>query len=1107
MTFTYRRIHLLFGILIFSIAATVYCLTIEPTASFWDCPEFIISAYKLEVGHSPGAPFFMLTANLFTQLTSDPALAARMINYMSALTSAFTILLLYLSITRLTRKLISGKREPQRISDIMLIISSGIVGSLAYTFSDTFWFSAVEAEVYAYSSLFTALVFWLILKWEDDFDTIYADRWLILIAYLIGLSIGVHILNFLCLPAIVLVYYYKKNPDAGLKGSVLALIFSMVLVAIILYGIIPGTVKVAGWFELFFVNRLELPFNSGLIFYLVLLLTLFGWSIYEARKQGSLFRIKLSFILVIGMLGIPFYIYGSSGILIGLTLLAILAFYLYSGKIKPRYQLSIRAIHTSLLCLLMIIVGFSSYGVILIRSSANTPMDQNSPEDIFTLGDYLSRKQYGQRPLFYGQAYSSERKLKIENNYCMTEYKETTPEYIRKVKATPNEKDSYVISGYAMEEVFAQNMLFPRMYSREHSSWGPNQTNLYKQWVDIKGNDIPFDKCGETVMVNMPTQWENFKFFMSYQLNFMYWRYFLWNFVGRQNDIQGYGELENGNWITGISFIDHWLVGNQELIPTELKNNKGRNVYYGLPLLLGIIGLLWQLKKGKKGIHSFTIVFFLFFMTGIAIVIYLNQTPMQARERDYAYAGSFYAFAIWIGMGVAGIADLLRKKLNKKQAAAIASIFCILIPIQMGTQTWDDHDRSLRYSWRDIGHNYLASASPNNHPVVFTMADNDTFPLWYNQEVEGFRTDIRTCNMGYLWKDWYIDQMKRDAYDSPKLPIAWKREQYITGTPEVYFVRPEMAQKIDSFYQTDPEQARKDFGENPYELKNVLKYWLRSDNEQLRFIPTDSLVVKVNKEAILQSDMQIPDSLQGEIPEYMHLSLKGKRYLSKSELMMLETLSGSNWERPLYISTTVASEHYFCFDNYLRQEGWLYRITPFDTKKINDRLDAEKTYDCLMNKFKWGGIENLKMFLDSYTARWYSINRKLFASVVKQFIKEGKQEQAISALNHCSKVIPVHQLPYNYMNGSLDLAACYYKLKDIEKGDEITSSLIHTSIEYIQWYLSMDNHHWRSTAGSCYDHFYILNQSLKLMKEQSPEASIPCSHAFEQLWEAFEAKK
>ncbi len=1088
----YKTVNNLVGWITFLIAATVYCMTIEPTASFWDCPEFITTAYKLEVGHPPGAPFFMLTANLFTQFVSDPALVAKMVNYMSALMSGACILFLFWSITHLVRKLVITDETNITRGQLITVMGSGLVGALAYTFSDTFWFSAVEGEVYAYSSMFTAIVFWLILKWEDVADQPHSDRWIILIAYLTGLSIGVHLLNLLCLPAIVLVYYYKKVPGANAKGSLLALAGSMVLVAPVLYGIVPGVVKVGGWFELLFVNSLGMPFNTGVIVYVALLAAAIIWGIYESYNEKSRTRMNLSFLLTIAMLGIPFYGHGASAVIIGILVLGVLAAYLFATKLNEKIRMPARTMNTALLCTMMIMVGYSSYALIVIRSVANTPMDQNSPEDIFTLGEYLGREQYGTRPLFYGPAYSSKVALDVEDGYCVPRQKSTDTKYVRKEKTSPDEKDSYVELPGRVEYEYAQNMLFPRMYSSAHTAY-------YKSWQDITGYDVPYDQCGEMLMVNMPTQWDNIKFFFSYQLNFMYWRYFMWNFAGRQNDIQSSGEIEHGNWITGIPFIDNLLYGDQNMLPQELKDNKGHNVFYCLPLILGIIGLFWQAWRGQKGIQQFWVVFFLFFMTGIAIVLYLNQTPGQPRERDYAYAGSFYAFAIWIGMGVAGIVHLLRNYMKEVPAAALTSAVCLLVPIQMASQTWDDHDRSGRYVARDFGQNYLMSLQESGNPIIYTNGDNDTFPLWYNQETEGFRTDARTCNLSYLQTDWYIDQMKRPAYDSPALPITWDRTEYMEGQNEYVPIRPDFKKQIDKAYKAAEEEVlngknpealnniRAQFGDNPYELKNILKYWVRTKDGQA-VIPTDSIVVKIDKEAVRRSGMMIPEALGDSIPDYMHISLKDekgnpKRALYKSELMMLEMLANANWERPIYMAITVGTDNQLNMREHFIQEGLTYRFTPFDTEALGATIDSEKMYDNLMNKFKFGGIDKPGIYIDENTMRMCYTHRRIFAQLITQLMKEGKKDKALAALEYAEKMIPAFNVPYDVQNGALEMAEAYYQLGNNTKADQIIDELANKSVEYLTWYLSLDDNHLLMSQREFIMHLSALDMEAKMMEK------------------------
>ena len=1048
----YKLVDNVLGWLTFLIAAFVYCSTIEPTASFWDCPEFITTGYKLEVGHPPGAPFFMLTANLFSQFASDPSQVARMVNTMSALLSATTILFLFWSITHLTRKLIVKDWSSLTTAKLIAIEASGLVGALIYTFSDTFWFSAVEGEVYAYSSAFTAIVFWLILKWEDHADEPHADRWLVLIAYMTGLSIGVHLLNLLCIPAIVLVYCYRRFPNIELKGSLIALAVSFVIVAAVLYGVVPGIITVGGWFELFFVNTLHCPFNTGEIVYIFLLVGIVIWAIYETFTNRSQLRQNIAFILSIGMLGIPFYGWGWQAVIIGVVVLVALWFVLnYKKKIENKLVpwISARIKNTTLLCLLMLMIGYSTYAVIVIRSTANPPMDQNSPEDIFTLGSYLSRDQYGDRPLAYGQAYTSQIAFDVDGNMCIPSRTKGAPIYQRKEKASKDEKDSYFVVSTKDKLQYAQNMVFPRMYSSDHAK-------AYESWLGgVSGYEVPYDRCGEPVMVKMPSQWDNIRFFLSYQCNFMYWRYFMWNFCGRQNDIQGNGELEHGNWITGISFIDNLMYGDQSKLPDDLKNNKGHNVFYGLPLILGLIGLFWQAWRGRRGIRQFWVVFFLFFMTGLAIVIYLNQTPMQPRERDYAYAGSFYAFAIWCGMGVAALFDLINKRLkqNATATAAIVGAVCVLVPIQMASQTWDDHDRSNRYTCRDYGQNYLMTLQEEGNPIIFTNGDNDTFPLWYNQEVEGVRTDARVCNLSYVNTDWYIDQMKRPAYNSPALPISWPRLDYCSGTNEYVRVNPAIKAQVLDFFKHYPEEAKKQFGDEPFELHNIMKYWVRSKDEDMHVIPTDTIYLKIDKEAVKKSGMMMAcDS----IPDHMVISLAGKTALYKGELMMLEIIAQCNWTRPVYVATTVGEGNYLNLGNNFVREGLANRITPFTTSAAGARkFDTEKTYQSVMHRYKWGGLEKPGLYLDETVMRMCYTHRHLLNDLALQLIAEGQLEKAKNVVQLSEKVLPAYNVPYTYISGATDLARAYALLGMKDKAMKIARAVLLNNKQYACWYLSL----------------------------------------------------
>ena len=1067
----YKLVNNVLGWLTFFVAAFVYCSTIEPTASFWDCPEFITTGYKLEVGHPPGAPFFMLTANLFSQFASDPSQVARMVNTMSALLSATTILFLFWSITHLARKLILKDWSEMTLGKLIAIQASGLVGALIYTFSDTFWFSAVEGEVYAYSSAFTAIVFWLILKWEDHADEPHSDRWLVLIAYMTGLSIGVHLLNLLCLPAIVLVYCYRRFPHIELKGSLLALVGSFVLVAAVLYGVVPGIITVAGWFELLFVNTLGCPFNTGEIIYIVLLVAIVIWAIYESYVDKSFKRQNVSFVLSVGMLGIPFLGMTWGAGLLGLVILVALYFGLnYRKKIGKDLVpvVTARFKNTALLCMLMLMIGYSSYAVIVIRSAANPPMDQNSPEDVFTLGSYLSRDQYGDSPLLYGQAYTSQVAYDVDGNMCVPKHKEGAAIWQRKEKASEGEKDSYFVVSHKDKLIYAQNMLFPRMHSSAHAG-------AYENWMGgVEGTQVPYDRCGEPVMVKMPTQMENIRFFLSYQCNFMYWRYFMWNFAGRQNDIQGNGEPEHGNWITGISFIDDWMLGDQSKMPAELKANKGHNVFYCLPLLLGLIGLFWQAWRGQRGIRQFWVVFFLFFMTGLAIVLYLNQTPQQPRERDYAYAGSFYAYAIWCGLGVLAIYDMLKKKLkgNDVAVAGVVGVACLFVPIQMASQTWDDHDRSGRYTCRDFGQNYLMTLQDKGNPIIFTNGDNDTFPLWYNQETEGVRTDARVCNLSYLQTDWYIDQMKRPAYDSPSVPITWPRIDFCSGTNDYIEVRPAMKQQLLDFYREYPKEARAAFGDEPFEVKNIMKYWVRSKDNDTHVIPTDTLYITIDKEAVRRSGMMMASDT---IPDRMVISLAGKRAIYKNDMMMLEMLAQCNWERPLYVATTVGSDNYMNLGDNFVQEGLAYRITPFNTKAPGAKnFDTEKVYNNVMNRFKWGGLDKPGLYIDETVMRMCYTHRHLLAQLAMQLIAEGQNAKAEKVLRKAEKVLPEYNVPYTFMSGAADMARAYALIGKKADAARILNKVWADAKSYADYYLQLTGSRFMMSQNDVLRQLYIM---------------------------------
>ena len=952
----------------FGIAATVYVLTIEPTASLWDCPEFIACGYKLEIGHPPGAPVFMLLANLFSQLASEPSQVAMMVNLLSALLSAGCIFFLFLTITHLTLRLTGNGSNELTLSQAVAIETCGWVGALCYTFSDTFWYSAVEAEVYAFSSFLTAMMFWLILKWEDDSRN--SDRWLILIAYITGLSIGVHLLCLLCLPAMSLVVYFHRAKCATWWGALTALSAGGLLVAVILYGIIPGVVKTGGLFELLFTNVLGCHYNTGLICYIALLA---------------------------------------------------------GGLITVYSKVHRHIVRLSLACLMMILTGYSSYGVIFIRANAQIPMNENNPSNIFALGSYLNREQYGDTPLLYGPAYCSEVEREARGDYLIPKQQEGRAIYR---PSADSAKQVYEVIRHDIKYVYKENMFFPRMHSARH-------TQAYEDWMG-----------GVKKENNLPTTAENLRFFFTYQVNFMYWRYFLWNFVGRQNNIQGHGEAEHGNWITGFRWIDDWLLGcDTSQLPSDLKQNKGRNVFYGLPLLLGLLGILYQWRKDREGRQQLLVVTLLFVMTGLAIVIYLNQTPLQPRERDYAYAGSFYAFAIWIGLGVASISALLPHR------KGLVSLLCLIIPLQMVSQTWDDHDRSERYTCRDFGANYLNSTSDEGHPIIFSNGDNDTFPLWYNHEVEGVRTDTRVCNLEYLNTDWYIDQMKRPAYDSPALPIDWQHAQYQEGRREYVPIRPELKAEVENFAEQHPAQAKELFGEAPFELKNIIRKWVLSEREEMQCVPTDSITITT------------PAS-NGTENQTMVISLKGKQALYKNELMVLEILSKADWIRPVYLSISLGSDLLSFLSNHLVLEGLAYRVSPTAN---GQEVDVERLYHNVMHRFRFGGLSTEGIYVDEDVKHLANTHQLVMGILIDSLLRQGDTHRALNVCQKWQQEMPEANVPYT--EAALAMARCFYMTEQQEQGDAIVRSLLRRADEWLTWIGTL---HPKRRSGSIYSQYTWL---------------------------------
>lgn len=1049
MKTNFKKIDLLVGWAIFAVAATVYLSTIEPTASLWDCGEFIALAYKMEIGHSPGAPFFMLVGNLFSQFASNPALVAKSINIMSALMSAFTILFLFWTITHLTRKMLvaNGDTMPKaEKTHIFLIMSCGAIGALAYTFSDTFWFSAVEAEVYAFSSMLTALVFWLILKWEDNSEKQDSDKWLVLIAYVMGVSIGVHLLNLLCIPAICLVYYFKKAEKPNFKNAVVTLFISFGLIFLLLYGIVPGFTKMGGWFELFFVNRIGLSYNSGVYVYLTLLLATIVWTLFEtltARVNEK--RAKTAFWFSFLLSGIFF-----TGNNFWFWLLLLVAGIVI---IFRRTVLNIRVINLVSSCLLVFLIGCSVYALVPIRSNANPPLDLNSPKDVFSLRGYLNRDQYGQKPLLHGRTFASDVARKRDGSAIFKSKKQ----YVRLIKSSASEKDRYIVREIVDEYNYTQTMFFPRMYSGEKA-----HVHGYKRWGGITDES------------KAPTMLENIRFFINYQVNFMYWRYFMWNFSGRQNDIQGDGGITRGNWITGIPFVDNYVLGlgSQKDIAPDVVDNKGRNTYFMLPLLLGLLGIFHQVNRKKRGIQDFLVIFVLFFMTGLAIVLYINQTPYEPRERDYAYAGSFYAFCIWIGLGVSGISKLLGKIVkNRKLSVVIATLACSVVPLQMAVQNWDDHDRSGRTIARDMAMNFLNCVEPGG--IIFTFGDNDTYPLWYLQEVEGFRTDVRVTNLTFLTTDWYIDQMRRPAYKSEALPITWTREQYSgEAGSHAYIITKQQIEKTlrdnaispihyGLYYDTESFRDTVSLSQALEKIKTGTSVPKNPYIDNSQVLPARVLSLSVDSSRINWHN------LNANPTESMHINLENRQVLNKSELMVLElinSINNDNWNRPLYFATTVAPNLFMNLEDNFSLEGIVYRVTPNgEAQSVN----TDVMYNNFMNKFRWGGIDkNSSVYFDEKNRGMITILRTYAARLIDSLMAEGENEKAVYVLDKCMASMPQKAMPYG-MEG-VSMGSAYYQLGLSDKAVALFDSMDYRLKQNLRWFGQLKPQQLADTAYEVY---------------------------------------
>ena len=1115
----YNIINNSLGWLCFVIATVTYMLTLEPTASFWDCPEFISQGAKLEVGHPPGNPIWMLTARFFINFAGgDMSMAALMVNAMSALLSAGTILLLFWTITHLVRRLVVKDNASQvSLTKMIVIFGAGLCGALAYTWSDTFWFSAVEGEVYAFSSFCTALVFWLILKWEDRADCPTSDRYLILIAYVIGISIAVHLLNLLCIPAIGLVIYYRKFKDTNAKGSLIALAISCVVVGLILYGLVPGFVEMAQYFELFFVNECGMSYNMGTLIYAIVLVALFIWNIYELYSQKSMTKIKVASCLSIFFSGMPFI--GENYTIPVLFMIGVILYFVFTSN------LPIRILNIIITGIFVIFIGYSSYALLLIRANANTPMNQNAPDNVFALSSYLNREQYGQRPLFRGATFGefvtyqedpntgrnvvkyvpASAILRDENGSAVTT--KGRPEYGKVAKTSPDQADKYIIKNYKedYEEIPEFKMLFPRIYSSDAS-----HVRAYKDWVSYDADKatrkiVNMYDSNERGMVAkevaMPSFADNLAYFMNYQMNHMYWRYFMWNFAGRQNDIQGNGEVTQGNWISGISFIDNARLGDQSLLPEEFgTGNKGHNVYFLLPLLFGIIGLLWQLFASKRGTEQFWVVTFLFLMTGVAIVLYLNQTPNQPRERDYAFAGSFYAFAIWIGMAVPGIWDGIKSLFTKKSPknekivneveqpedkkslaiAIVAAILGLIVPIQMVSQTWDDHDRSGRYTARDFGMNYLSSVDKNG--IIFVNGDNDTFPLWYAQEVEGYRTDVKVVNMSYLTTDWYAYQNQHPTYDAPAIDMYAKPENYLNDKLQYRYVLPQkqLCSAKEALEFTYSDQAY------------LPDYDISIFNAAMVYIPIDAdKVINAGVVPASQRDL-IVDTLFIDIAKQ-----ESGLVLNKTlALDMIAKSAENGWNRPIYYAVTVPNSYHLGLTPYLQQTGMAYQVTPARTGVNGSHgINTEKMYDVVMNKYLWGGLDQGKdLYLDETVRRMVSTTRGTMLSLAQELFLEGFAQLAVDStnqsagkeqfdkarkvLNLMEEKLPIEVMPYDNYSDT-DIAELYIKLwektgnaDDKTRAMTLANNGLTRYSKFIPYLTNLSNRHLNSIA---YSEQYVVN--------------------------------
>ena len=1074
----FNRANNLMGWAIFAVATLTYLLTIGPSASLWDCAEFIACDYKLEIGHPPGAPFYMLVYNVISHLGGSPERAALMTNATSAVLSGLTILFLFWTITHMVRRVLTprahlGKQGFEPTGEVMTmgqaiaILGSGLVGSLVYTFSDSFWFSAVEAEVYAFSSLFTAVVFWLIFKWEERSEYERSDRWLVLIAYLMGLSIGVHLLNLLCLPAMALVYYYRRATTPTLKGSALALLGSFALVGLMMYGVVQGVPKLAGKWDMFFVNTCGLSYNQGLYIYLAVLIAVLIWGVYEADRAvqdpkllGS-HRFRISIALSLILMGIP--LIGNGIVALALAAGIIAFFYKYKG-------LRASSVQTVQMSIVSIAMGFSSYGVILVRAVADPPMNENAPADAFSLRYYLAREQYGSAPLFYGPTFASPYKYGPDGR---PEFDEGEPTYGRVDKAQPSDPDRYVARAPKDEPVYegSSMMLFPRVYDRGHAQ-------MYNTWMGRAADDM-----------SQPTFGDNLTYFFNYQLTYMYWRYFMWNFAGRQNDLQGDGGLLRGGAATGIPFVDSFFYGDSDTHPEDMTANKGHNVYYALPLILGLIGLFFQIGRGRRGVESFWVTFMLFFMTGIAIVLYLNQYPGQPRERDYAYVGSFYAFAIWVGFGVAAIATTASRYLSKQPAkktsdedapgtlstaaAGVASLVLLLIPIQMAGQNWDDHDRSGRTVASDMGRNYLESCEPN--AILFCYGDNDTFPLWYAQEVEGIRTDVRTVNLSYLSGDWYIDQMKKKAYEGKPLPIGLLPKSY--------------------YYYNNYALVSPNGGER-LSVEEAYKALQGHGPGSPAMLPSPDLYVAVDSAAVAQRIAKSFPALTGHITPDFSLSLHGRQFLDIGALSVLDLIAGNKWERPIYWAITSPRNAFNGMTASMVQTGMTSQLLP-----LAPRVDStgraidygignlDRMYETVMTKFRWCGADRPGTYFDENARGIVStLRNQIFTPLANGYLERGDKQKAQAILKKCLSVILEENGPSE--TSALYFADALYRADMRAEADHVLQAIARRALSTLTWAVQLPAEKLEEVSrhGELQEAYTAISYALDFAKDYNSQA-------------------